>query len=348
MDSLLIYGAYGYTGELISRAAVDRGFDPILAGRDPDRLHPLGTELDCRSRAFGLTDDIEAQLSGVDAVLNCAGPFKETADPLVEACLNRRVDYLDITGELPVFERLARRDQAASDAGVTLMPGVGYDVVPTDSLAAHLHQRLPEATHLSLALSASGSLSGGTLKTVINGFGSGSAVREDGQLRAIPTASKQRVVDFGAGTEMVMTIPWGDLSTAYRTTGIPNIAVYVAVPDAVRHALMIARPFESVMASESVQRLLKGLVDRFVDGPSEAARAGNETVIWGEAWSEETGETVQSVLRTPDSYVLTVDAALGCAERVLDGAAAAGFQTPAGAFGPDLVLELPGVTRQDR
>jgi len=209
MDSLLIYGAYGYTGELISRTAVERGFDPILAGRDPDRLHSLGTELDCRSRAFGLTDDIEAQLSGVNAVLNCAGPFEETAEPFVAACLNRGVDYLDITGELPVFERLARRDQAATDAGVTLMPGVGYDVVPTDSLSAHLQERLPEATHLSLALSASGSLSGGTLKTLINGFGSGSAIREDGQLRAIPTASKQRVVDFGSGTETVMTIPWG-------------------------------------------------------------------------------------------------------------------------------------------
>ncbi|MEA1932246.1 MAG: saccharopine dehydrogenase NADP-binding domain-containing protein [Euryarchaeota archaeon] len=348
MDSLLIYGAYGYTGELISRTAADRGFDPILAGRDPDRLHPLGTELDCRSRAFGLTGDIEAQLSGIDAVLNCAGPFEETAEPLVEACLNRGVDYLDITGELPVFERLARRDRAASDAGVTLMPGVGYDVVPTDSLAAHLQKRLPEATHLSLALSASGSLSGGTLKTLINGFGSGSAIREDGHLRAIPTASKQRVVDFGAGTETVMTIPWGDLSTAYRTTGIPNIAVYVAVSDAVRHALMVARPFEGVLATEPVQRFLKGLVDRFVEGPSEADRKKNETIVWGEAWSEESGETVQSILRTPDTYALTVEAALACAERVIAGEAPAGVATPAGAFGPDLVVELPGVTRQDR
>lgn len=348
MDALLIYGAYGYTGELISRAAAARDFEPVLAGRDPDRLHLLGTELDCRSRAFGLTDDIEAHLSGVDAVLNCAGPFAETAEPLVEACLNRRVDYLDITGELPVFERLARRDSEAREAGVTLMPGVGYDVVPTDSLAAHLQERLPGATHLALAISASGSLSGGTLKTLINGFGSGSAIREDGQLRAIPTASKQRVVDFGAGTETVMTIPWGDLSTAYRTTGIPNIAVYVAVPDVVRHALMLARPFGGVLATDPVQRLGKGLVDRLVDGPSEADRATNETTVWGEAWSEATGETVQSILRTPDTYELTVEAALACAERVRNGEAPTGVATPAGAFGSDLAVELPGVSRQDR
>jgi len=122
----------------------------------------------------------------------------------------------------------------------------------------------------------------------------------------------------------------------------------VAVPDAVRHALMLARPFEGAMATEPVQRLLKRLVDRFVDGPSEAARADNETVIWGEAWSEETGETVESILRTPDTYALTVEAALACAERVTAGEAPSGFATPAGAFGPDLILELPGVTRQDR
>lgn len=348
MDSLLIYGAYGYTGELISRAAVDRGLDPVLAGRDPDRLHALAADLDCRSRAFGLDDDLAAQLSGVDVLLNCAGPFEATAEPFVEACLARGVDYLDITGELPVFERLARRDGEAREAGVTLMPGVGYDVVPTDSLAAHLQARLPEATHLSLALSASGSLSGGTLKTLINGFGSGSAIREDGRLRYVPAASKTRVVDFGSGTETVMTIPWGDLSTAYRTTGIPNIAVYVAVPDAVRHALLFARPFEGLFAADPVQRLLKELVDRFVDGPSEADRAGNETVIWGEAWSEESGDTVQSILRTPDTYELTVETALACAERVAAGEAPAGFATPAGAFGPDLVLDVPGVSRDDR
>jgi short subunit dehydrogenase-like uncharacterized protein len=350
MDSLLIYGAYGYTGSLISRAAVDRGFSPVLAGRDPNRIHALGSELDCRSRAFALDDDVDAQLSGIETVLNCAGPFEETADPLVEACLNQGVDYLDITGELPVFERLARRDDEASAAGVTLMPGVGYDVVPTDCLAAHLHDRLPEATHLSLALSASGSLSGGTLKTLINGFGTGSAIREDGQLRQIPSASKQRVVDFGSGTQTVMTIPWGDLSTAYRTTDIPNISVYVAVPDSVRHVLRLARPFEGLMGTEPVQRLCKGLVDRFVDGPSETDRAENETIIWGEAWCAESGETVQSVLKTPDTYDLTVEAALGCAERMLDDESEVptGFATPAGAFGPDLVVELPGVSRQDR
>ena len=346
MDSLLIYGAYGYTGELISRAAVERGFDPVLAGRNPDRLHALGTELDCRSRCFDLSDDIGAQLAGIDVVLNCAGPFEETAEPLVDACLDRRVDYLDITGELAVVERLARWDDEATAADVTLLPGVGYDVVPTDSLAAHLHDRLPEATHLSLAIAADGSLSGGTLKTLISGLGSGGAVRADGRLRHIPSGSKHRVVDFGSGTQTVVSMPWADLSTAYETTGVPNIAVYVALPEPVQHALRLGRPLEGLLTTDPAQRLLTGFVDRFVDGPSEANRDTNQTVIWGEAWSEETGETAESLLRTPDPYAVTVEAALACVERL--DAAPAGFTTPASAFGPDLVLSLPGVSRQDR
>lgn len=348
MDSLLIYGAYGYTGELISRAAVDRGLSPVLAGRDPNRIHALGSELDCRSRAFDLDDDVDAQLSGIGTLLNCAGPFEDTADPFVEACLNRGVDYLDLTGELPVFERLARQDDEASAAGITLLPGVGYDVVPTDCLAAHLRDRLPEATHLSLALSASASLSAGTLKTLFRGIGSGGAIRKNGTLRHIRSASKKRVVDFGSGSQTVVSVPWGDVSTAYHTTGIPNIAVYAAVPGAVRHAIRLGRPVKGLVATNPVQRALTGLVDRFVDGPSEAERAENETIIWGEAWSRETGETVLSLVRTPDPYDVTIEAALTCVERVQAGEAPTGFMTPGGAFGADFALELPGVSRQDQ
>jgi len=345
MESLLIYGAYGYTGERIARTAVDRGHSPILAGRNPARLHSLAADLGLRSRTFSLDEDIERHLAGIETVLNCAGPFEATADPLVEACLHRGIDYLDITGELPVFERLARRDDEASTAGTTLLPGVGFDVVPTDCLAAHLTDRLAEPTQLSLAISATGSLSGGTVKTLINGVGSGGAIRENGHLRAVSTGSKSRVVDFGAGNRTVISVPLGDLTTAYRSTGVPNITTYVAVPDAAVHAVRLGRPLEQLLSSPPVTNLLTGLVDRFVDGPTDAERAEGETTIWGESWSETTGETVTSILRTPDPYDVTVEAALAASKAVDE--VDAGFQTPATAFGPEFAVELPGVSRQD-
>ncbi len=346
MESLLIYGAYGYTGERIARTAVERGRSPILAGRNPEPLHSLAADLGLRSRTFALDDDIEPQLAGIETVLNCAGPFEKTADPLVEACLNRGLDYLDITGELPVFERLARRDDEASAAGTTLLPGVGFDVVPTDCLAAHLTSRLDEPTQLSVAISATGSLSGGTIKTLINGLGSGSAVRENSHLRSIPTGSKSRVVDFGEGNRTVISVPLGDLTTAYHSTGVPDITTYVAVPDAAVHAIRLGRPLERVLSTTPVTRLLTRVVDRFVDGPTDAERAEGGTTIWGEAWSEPTGDTVESVLRTPDPYDVTVEAALAASEAT--GEVDAGYQTPATAFGPDFATELPGVSREDR
>ena len=346
MESLLIYGAYGYTGERIARTAVDRGPTPILAGRNPEPLHTLAAELGCRSRTFALDEHIERHLAGIETVLNCAGPFEATADPLVEACLDQGVDYLDITGELPVFERLARRGEEASAAGSTLLPGVGFDVVPTDCLAAHLTARLDEPTHLSLAISATGSLSGGTLKTLINGLGSGGAVREDGRLRAIPTGSKSRIVDFGDGNRTVLSVPLGDLTTAYHSTSVPNITTYVAVPDAAVHAIRLGGPIERLLSTDSAKRLLMGLADRFVDGPTDAQRAEHGTIIWGQARSDTTGETVESTLRTPGPYDVTVEAALAAVEAVDD--VPGGFQTPVSAFGSSFAVELPRVSCIDR
>ena len=356
MDSLLIYGAYGYTGELIAREAVARGGSPVLAGRDSDRLAALADNLDCPRRAFDLQtpDELTDSLTDIDVVLNCAGPFRRTADPLVDACLASGVDYLDITGELTVFERVARRDADARQADVTLLPGVGFDVVPTDCLAAHLHDRLPTATHLSIAIDAEGSLSRGTLKTLIDGLGTGGAIRENGSLRYQPTASRSRTVDFGSGHTRVVTAPLGDVSTAYWTTDIPNIAAYVALPDSVDTAHRLSRLvgvdrlLDTLGGSNTAKGLLTKGVDRWLSNPTADERAASTTRIWGEAWSEQTDETVQSVLSTLDPYELTVSAAVACAERVLDDEAPTGYTTPASAFGAEFVRSLDGVQRTDR
>ena len=138
--SFLIYGANGYTGELIAREAVERGLKPILAGRSQNKVEPLAKELDLTCRTFSLEDkkSLDYTLKEVEFVIHCAGPFSLTADQMVNGCLRTNTHYLDITGEIAVFEAMAARNKAAKEAGIMVMPGVGFDVVPSDSLVCHL------------------------------------------------------------------------------------------------------------------------------------------------------------------------------------------------------------------
>lgn len=347
MTAWLIYGAYGYTGELIAREAVDRGLDPILAGRTRGKLDRLATDLGCSFRAFGLGDDdgVRRALDDVAVVLNCAGPFTETYEPLVEAAIETGTHYLDITGELSVFEAVHGYDREATDAGVMLMPGVGFDVVPTDCLAAYLAGQLPGADQLALGLHAEGGLSPGTLKTAVDSLGEGGMVRRDGRLTSVPAGHRTREIDFGDGPRPAVTIPWGDVSTAYYTTGIPNIEVYLSLPPSAIKRLRYQRYLSPVLSLEPVRKLLQTLAERSVDGPDERTRAQTGATVWGEV--SDGDRTAVARLETPNTYTLTVHTALEVLSRVRNGDAPPGFQTPAGAYGPDLVLAIDGVERFD-
>jgi len=244
MSDVLLYGSYGYTGELIAEAAVDRGIDPILAGRREQPLVEQADELGVEYRAFDLseTDRVTEALDEVAVVLNCAGPVKRTYEPLVEAALDTGTHYLDITGEIEVFRSVATYDEAAEDAGIMLMSGVGFDVVPTDCVAARIADRLPDADSLSLGFHPRGLPSGGTLKTAIEDFTNGGYVRRNGELTGVQPAHSIRRIDFGRGTTGAVAIPWGDVETAYQTTGIPNIDVFLGVPTPVALSLRGAGP----------------------------------------------------------------------------------------------------------
>lgn len=347
--SFLIYGAYGYTGELIARAAVERGLEPTLAGRDATKLRALATELDLPYRAVTLNVEapLDDVLEDVPLVVHCAGPFIHTAKPMVDACLRTGTHYLDITGEIDVFEQIAGRNAEAQDAGVMLLPGVGFDVVPTDCLAAHLHKRMPEAEQLELAIMAVGStVSQGTATTAIEHIADGGAVRRGGEIMSVPPAWKQREVDFGRGPKSVVTIPWGDLVTAYWSTGIPNITVYARLPSTARRLMTASQVLGGVLKSKPVQDTLKWAVRQGEPGPDAQMREQGASIVWGEATARD-GHAVRSRLLGPETYAFTTRAALASAEAVLEGTAPVGYQTPAMAFGADFVLGIEGVKRED-
>jgi len=346
-SNLLVYGATGFVGGHIARTAVRSGLPIILAGRDRAKLDSLAAELGTERRAFGLADAsaIRGALVGVAAVLNCAGPFKRTAEPLASACLSAGAPYLDITGEIPVFEALQAKDAEAKARGVMLLPGAGFDVVPTDCLALHLKRRLPSATRLRLAFQSVGPAGPppGTQRTAIELLDFGDRVRRNGKL-VRPDRLSRISIDFGRGPVEAAPLPWGDVFTAFYSTGIPDIVTYIAVPPALSRQLAVMRALAPLANWPGVRDLMRLGVR---PGPIPALRARTSTHVWGEVVDEE-GRSASARLHGPEAGVeWTTACALGAARKALNGLAPPGYQTPASAYGPDFVLEAEGVTRED-
>ena len=339
----MIYGANGYTGELIAREAVRRGLKPVLAGRSRDKIEALARELGLEARGFSLDDAAQAatQLAGQSLVLHCAGPFSATAQPMMEACLRAGAHYLDITGEIAVFELGQSLDARARKAGIVICPGVGFDVIPTDCVAAALKQALPDATHLTLGFDTRSGLSPGTAKTSVEGMAQGGRVRRDGKIIAVPLAHAVRRIDFGDGVKTAMPISWGDVSTAFHTTGIPNIEVFIPAPTAMIVGAKLSNFIRPLLGLPSVQRWLKARIDQSVKGPGEATRAGLPTYVWGEARNAR-GEVRTARVRTDNVYSLTITGALAVVDHLMRSQPAGGAYTPAKLIGHALVTRLPG------
>jgi len=346
MTKLLIYGANGYTGELITRMAVERGLSPVIAGRNAVAVEKIARKHDLEFRVFSLDekDQLDSALREVTLVIHCAGPFSLTSRQMVEACLRTGTHYTDITGEISVFEAMAALDAKTKEAGIMLMPGVGFDVVPSDCLAVHLKHRLPSATHLSLAFYGMGRISHGTQATMTMNIGRGGAIRKDGKITPVPAAWKSREIDFGEVRKLATTIPWGDVSTAYYSTGIANIEVYSVIPAKNLKMLKLSRHIGWLLATAPAQKYLQKQIP--AGGPNDADRAKGETLLWGEV-RDANGNHAETRLQCPEGYTTTAIAALNIAEKILAGHLTPGFQTPAQAFGADLVLEIEGAARQD-
>lgn len=341
----MIYGANGFTGRLTAREAVRRGLRPVLAGRSESSIKPLADELGLEYRLFDLSDPaaIGKHISGHKLVLHCAGPFSRTSTPMVGACLSEKVHYLDITGEISVFEAVHQKHDEARRADVVLLPGAGFDVVPTDCLAAKLVEALPSATTLKLAFEAGGGPSPGTARTSVERLGEGGCIRRDGKLTAVPMAWRSRTIPFAHAERQAVTIPWGDVYTAFVSTGIPDIEVYLALPPAAIKKMQRLRLLQPLLRLGGVKAFLRKQIERKVSGPSDERRAETACQLWGEVSSAD-GRVVAATMTTPNGYDLTVSASLGLVEYLLENEAEGGFYTPSLLMGSAYAESLPGVS----
>jgi short subunit dehydrogenase-like uncharacterized protein len=349
MSEFLLYGAYGYTGQLIIEEALAQGLKPILAGRQASKLQPLADQYQLPFLAFALEDQtaLEDALQQVKVVLHAAGPFSQTAEPMLQACLKTGVHYLDITGEIAVFERCASLDAAARQAGIMVMPGTGFDVVPTDCMALFLKNQMPDATHLRLAFGGvGGQLSHGTAMTMAQGLGEGGALRKNGKIEKVRLGHAGMKLDFPQKSLFVMAIPWGDVSTAFYTTEIPNIETFTAVPPSTYGMMRWQGLFNWLLRSSWVRSYVKKQIDQRPAGPDKARRDRAYTLVWGEVKNDR-GEVLQAWMKTEEGYNLTAEASVKITKKVLNGEVFPGFKTPAGAYGADLVMELRNVSRSN-
>jgi short subunit dehydrogenase-like uncharacterized protein len=350
MNNFLIYGSYGYTGQLIVEHATKEGLRPILAGRDEQRLRAQAERYNLEYRAFSLeeTSRLDSALREVDAVLHCAGPFVHTYRHMAEACVRTKRHYVDISGEIAGFEALAAMGGQAKETGIMFLPGGGFDVVPSDCLAAHLKQRLPSAGQLRLFIHGIGAgASRGTAKSAVENMHRQGMIRKDGKLVQVPPAWSVRVQDFGYGPKKVVSIGWGDVSTAYYSTDIPNIETYFAFPASYINVLKSMRLIGPLLYNRPVKNFLKFLIDTFTGpGPKEESRKKGSAILIGEVIDTK-GARAVSKLISPEGYTCTALTTVEIMKRILNGETKSGFQTPSLAYSADFILQFEGVTRED-
>lgn len=348
MSDFLLYGANGYTGQLIARLASAYGLRPILAGRNKATLEPLARELGLDYRVLGLEEKqkLESALREVPLVVHAAGPFIHTLKPMIEACLETGRHYLDINGDINCFEQIKTYNNTARERGIMLMPGVGFDVVPTDCLSLFLKEKLPDANRLKIAFASIGStISHGTAMTMAGKLGDGGMIRKDGKIISRPLGENGMNVTFGDREIFVMSIPWGDISTAYHTTGIPNIETFTAVPKRAYNILKFQWLFNWLLRTELVRNYLRKKINQRPAGPDDTMRAKAKSLVWAEVTNEK-GEKKSATLVGPEGYTMTAHGALIITQLVMAGKFKPGYQTPAGCYGANLVLDIPGVMQK--
>lgn len=351
LHPFIIYGANGYSGRLITRLAIERGLKPLLAGRNAEAIRTLASYYQLPYEICDIADAtaLNDLCLSAHVMLNCAGPFSRTLRPILEACLKSGTHYLDITGEIAVFESCAAANAQITEAGIMAMPGVGFDVVPSDCLALYLKQQLPTATHLQLAFAnIGGGISHGTATTMLENLQEGGAIRTNGAIVRVPAAYKTQKINFGNKTLLAVTIPWGDVSTAYYSTGIPNIEVYTAVSSRQIKFMEWSNnaTFKWVLNRQFVKKAFQRQIDQRLVGPNEKQRQKALCYLWGKV-TDTQGNTATATLTTPEGYTLTALTALQVVQKVLAGNAPIGYQTPAKAYGANFILEINGVKRQD-
>lgn len=328
-DKMLIYGAAGYMGKLFTRYAQLNQLPLILGSRDN-----FSTNLPVRFFALENETEVIDNLQDIQLVINLAGPFVNTNKSLVNACMKTGTHYIDIAGEVPDFQTVYEFDKVAKEAGIMLMPGAGFGVVPTDIVANLAKEKLPDATHLKIAYNTIGGASRGTLKTVLKDIHKEGVILRKGRFEPAMPAFKSFSFEAEGKNWNLVYNPWrADLFTAQLSTNISNIETYSNFPNFIVQMMkgkwLWLRDF-----------LLNRLIHFLPEGPSEKQLKEGKTICYAEVWNEK-GEKASATLIGPEAYLFTAQALLAISKNILAGNLKVGFQTP-NLYGKALLKGISG------
>lgn len=350
--SWLIYGANGYGAKLIIEEAFKRGLRPILAGRNEEKISQLARRWNLQYLVFSLNDidNVSSILKNYFLVLNCAGPFVSTAKILIQACLKSNTHYLDITGEIDVFEYAKKIDDEAKKAKVLITPGIGFDVVPSDCFAMYLKKNLPTANRLIIGIDTPRSYSAGTAKTIFNSLLKGGLVRQKGELVKVPMYHKIRKMKFSNKVSTVATVPYADLASSYHSTKIPNIEVYMRFSSVDNVVTKIVSKLSLFFSFPAIKWFIDKCIELFIRGPSEIERKSTFVDFYGEV-IDENGNVFMATMVTANGYdvntkisVDIVDHIFKLSDSRIESDSLCGYKTPAMLLGDDFVLHVPNVS----
>lgn len=338
---VLLYGATGFSGRLLTQCLLEQGIDVVLAGRNEARLAELARRWKLDFRVFSLDDpaQIEASLDTMQVVLHAAGPFTRTGLPMISACIRTGTHYLDLAGEWPLFQQAMDHSDRAAANGVMLMPGIGFSIVASDCLLAMALARFPEAVALRLALSAPDVMSRGTFRSLMGLTSSTVMVRRNGTPTCMPAGSLSRCFDFGAGLRKAVAVTWPDVFISQVTHGIATLEVYAQADWPVQFAYRAGSSMAPLHQSALGQRLLDLLSQGWPEAPSATQRQRSGFTLVVEA--EDRWRRCRSLrIQTPDGYTVTGATATAIVGRVLKGHVAPGFQSPAHLYGGSLLEDV--------
>lgn len=346
----LLYGAYGYTGKLIIEEAIQKGNTPVIAGRNPEKLIPLSKESGLDYRVFDLSNqnEINRNIKDFKVIFNAAGPFEKTSLPIVKGCIKVGSNYLDITGEIGVFEQNFTFNEAAIEKEIAIISGVGFDVVPSDCLAKYASEKIPNATHLKLGIAGMSGFSRGTLKTFLSNIPYGTIIRKNGKLLTLPLGKNPIKIPFMDKERLCYPISWGDISTSYRSTNIENIRVYMSLPNYFKYFTGSLEPIiRKLFNVDPVRKIVSSWIENNIEGPTKRKRQTAHSYLWAKIRNKD-GGSFEAWLKTIEPYRLTAISAIKCIKIIQNASTPIkGALTPSQAFGKDFIMEFPDTKRVD-